>query len=61
LWLLLLPQVVFVLNADDSGCIKTPIPGTPGGPVLQRSIDWLLVDGMQVRKGTVMLAALPAT
>lgn len=42
-------QIVFVLNADDSGHIKTPVPGTPGGPDLQRSIDWVLVDGMTVR------------
>lgn len=39
-------QVVFVLNADDSGQIQTPVPGMPGGPELGRSIDWLLVDGM---------------
>lgn len=42
-------QVVFVLNADDSGQIQTPVPGMPGGPELGRSIDWLLVDGMTVR------------
>jgi hypothetical protein len=41
-------QVVFVLNADDSGHIQTPVPGTPGGPDLKRTIDWVLVDGMMV-------------
>lgn len=40
--------MVFVLNADDSGHIQTPVPGSPGGPQLQRSIDWVLVDGMTV-------------
>jgi hypothetical protein len=44
-----IPQVVYVLNADDSGAIKTAIPGNPGGPELQRSIDWVLLDGMTVR------------
>lgn len=39
-------QVVFVLNADDSGRIQTPVPGTPEGPPLTRSIDWVLLDGM---------------
>lgn len=37
-----------MLNADDSGAIKTAIPGTPGGPELQRNIDWVLLDGMTV-------------
>jgi hypothetical protein len=41
-------QVVYVLNADDSGVIKTAVPGTTGGPELQRSIDWVLLDGMTV-------------
>lgn len=40
--------MVYVLNADDSGAIKTAIPGTPGGPELQRNIDWVLLDGMTV-------------
>lgn len=43
-------QVVFVLNADDSGRIQTPVPGTPEGPPLTRSIDWVLLDGMAVRQ-----------
>jgi hypothetical protein len=59
--LLLHSQVVFVLQANDSGHIVTPLPGSSsnssssssqeqgGVPELQRPIDWLLVDGMQVR------------
>jgi hypothetical protein len=41
-------QVVYVLQADDEGQIVTPLPGAAGGLQLQRSIDWLLVDGMTV-------------
>lgn len=53
-------QVVFVLNADDSGQIQTPVPGMPGGPELGRSIDWVLVDGMTVRLCCASTAAVCA-
>lgn len=43
-------QVVYVLQADDSGQIVTPIPGAAGGPAQQRSIEWILVDGMTVSR-----------
>jgi hypothetical protein len=43
-----LPQVVYVLQANDDGQIVTPLPGAAGALQLQRSIDWLLVDGMTV-------------
>lgn len=54
-------QVVYVLQADDAGQVVTPVPGQPGGPELQRPIDWLLLDGMTVRRGEGMWAeAQPA-
>jgi hypothetical protein len=51
-------QVVFVLNADDSGHIQTPVPGTRGGPDLQRGIEWLLVDGMTVSQHSCLLFSM---
>ncbi|WIA10122.1 hypothetical protein OEZ85_010329 [Tetradesmus obliquus] len=39
-------QVVYVLQANDAGQIVTPLPGAGAGQQLQRSIEWLLVDGM---------------
>jgi hypothetical protein len=41
-------QVVYVLQANDEGQIVTPLPGADSGMQLQRSIEWLLVDGMTV-------------
>ncbi len=54
-------QVVYVLQADDSGSIVTPLPGAPGGPPLSRTVDWLLVDGMTVRVQLLMTAAISTT
>jgi hypothetical protein len=43
-----MPQVVYVLQANDAGQIVTPLPGADASMQLQRSIEWLLVDGMTV-------------
>eukprot|EP00882_Tetradesmus_deserticola_P027368 GHRQ01030270.1.p2 GENE.GHRQ01030270.1~~GHRQ01030270.1.p2 ORF type:complete len:127 (+),score=42.37 GHRQ01030270.1:501-881(+) len=39
-------QVVYVLQANDEGQIITPLPGAADGVRLQRSVEWLLIDGL---------------
>eukprot|EP00879_Flechtneria_rotunda_P010912 GHRR01011403.1.p1 GENE.GHRR01011403.1~~GHRR01011403.1.p1 ORF type:complete len:272 (+),score=72.07 GHRR01011403.1:383-1198(+) len=39
-------QVMYVLHANDEGQIVNQLPGAGDATQLQRSIEWLLVDGM---------------